>query len=145
MSNQEKDFVVTFKDGTEYFCKAEHKAAAAELAVRKCVAARPRGSDRYVEAKVSEQKIVNGEISLGFYSIFHVPSPIERMTGEDYDREMKEIVSDLPIEFAEFVQSKSWEDGHSAGYEEVINIATSLAYEIKRAVDKYNARIGIGN
>lgn len=63
-----------------------------------------------------------------------------RMTREDFDKEMKEILSELPVEFQSFVRDLSWEHGHSSGYEEVVNYASEIGPNLNSAIARYNKR-----
>jgi len=62
--------------------------------------------------------------------------------NKDYDnyyydklREILKPFDNIPY-IRDFITSYSWEHGHSAGREEVLNIAQSLAYDLKEALIK---------
>lgn len=66
----------------------------------------------------------------------------EQKESEDkFQREMAEILAPLPEEFRSFVSWRAWEYGHSAGYNEVVNYAITLAGELLPAVQAYTKKI----
>lgn len=74
-------------------------------------------------------------------SRFFVDLPFRRMNEKEFEEAMQEALKDLPEEFAGFVSSKAWDDGHSAGYEEVVNLATDMSHSLGEAFKKYSKRI----
>ena len=65
------------------------------------------------------------------------------MSEEQFAVKMQAVLTMLPAEFRDFVSEESWDRGHSAGYEEVVNIAENLAYNLEKTVRAYNKRLGI--
>lgn len=72
-----------------------------------------------------------------------VSVPLARMTSEEYHKEMDEITSCLPKEFADWVSSLSYEHGHSAGYEEVLNYAREYTHSLLPVIESYKKRLEI--
>lgn len=69
-----------------------------------------------------------------------VPVPPPRMTSDQYEAERTEILDGIPPEFASFLGYQAWEEGHSAGYEEVINVLRGSTYDFRQHLEKYRAR-----
>ena len=65
------------------------------------------------------------------------------MEGIEYNNRLCAITDTLPIEFKNYVISESWDRGHSAGYSEILLIAESMAYDLRKVLDEYNKRMGI--
>jgi hypothetical protein len=70
-----------------------------------------------------------------------VMPPLQPMTSEEYRQELAEILEPLPVEFHAFVGGEAWDRGHSAGYEEVINIARDMAFNLRPCVEQYTKRL----
>ncbi len=64
---------------------------------------------------------------------------------EYFEQEKKEAMEGIPVEFAQFIESQSYERGHSAGQGECNLIAFELANELKPVIAAYNNRVGIKN
>lgn len=63
------------------------------------------------------------------------------MTGDEYSAKLEKALEGLPPEFAQFVRGNAYERGHSAGYEEVLGIAQSLASDLKPVIEQYRLSI----
>jgi hypothetical protein len=66
---------------------------------------------------------------------------MERMTSEQFVAQQEEILTGLPAEFRTFLRSQAWDRGHSAGFEEVINILKSLTADFREAFEKYQMNL----
>jgi hypothetical protein len=64
-----------------------------------------------------------------------------RMTGDEYEQKMEEVLSDVPESFRSFVSSHAYEHGHSSGYEEVCSIASGLVYDLQKPLENYRNEI----
>ena len=62
----------------------------------------------------------------------------KKMSEDEYYDKLREISKpfDCIPNIRDFIISYSYEHGHSAGREEVLNIAQSLAYDLKEALIK---------
>lgn len=69
------------------------------------------------------------------------PSPPPRMTAEEFERKQTELLAQLPEEFRGGVSFKAWQDGHSAGFEEVILHITELVDMLLQPIKEYTARL----
>ena len=65
------------------------------------------------------------------------------MDGVTFNNRLCAITDVLPIEFKEYVLSVSWDRGHSAGYEEILNIAEGMTYDLKKVLTAYNERMEV--
>ena len=68
-------------------------------------------------------------------------SPPKRMTEDQFCAKQAECLADIPEEFHAYFSYKAYEDGHSAGREEVIGCLLGLLDGFKEAVDTYTKRI----
>lgn len=59
------------------------------------------------------------------------------ITGEDYSREMEKVLSKIPVEFHSYVSKTAYDRGHSSGYEESLEIAKEIVYDLKGPIEKY--------
>lgn len=59
------------------------------------------------------------------------------MTGEDYSKEMDKTLSKIPAEFHFYVSKTAYDRGHSSGYEESLEIAKEIVYDLKGPIEKY--------
>lgn len=153
MPNVKKNYVAVLPDGSEsnhelwYYDdgrRQHNHREAAEQAVRDAGITTPRNAEtRTVRVRVHELTIEKGALKRSHGVDFDITPPMARMTDDDYTRELAEALDGLPPEFAAFVSEKAYDDGHSAGYEEVVSLARGMAYSLKQAVDKYNARLKI--
>lgn len=140
--------VAILPDGTEYFGEVTGRVGSqardvAEAAVRKAKLTTSRKNPVEVTVQVYQIAAKDGELTRRSIGEIVVMPTLERMTQEEYTEEMESILSDLPEEFRLFVSQQSWEEGHSAGYEEVVNYAQDYAYSLASAIKAYNQRMGI--
>jgi hypothetical protein len=136
-------YVAVLPDGKEHFGEwepdtrkhfSDKKKSLAEEAVREAGMTTKRKDPQTVKVTVFRMEIQKGKLVRLNAGTYEVQPPLERMTSEEYEVELAEILSPLPEEFRSFVSSKAYEVGHSAGYEEVINEARELAYNLNQAV-----------
>jgi hypothetical protein len=149
-----KQYVATLPNGMESYhevstteVRSDKRGAIARIATEAVARAgirQPRNVESApIYVKVCALNIRQGTLVRQEASVVCIHPPLEPMTEEDYSRDLAEALSNLPPEFAEYVSGKAYEDGHSAGYEEVVSMARSMASSLKIAVDKYNKRLGI--
>jgi hypothetical protein len=63
------------------------------------------------------------------------------MTQDEFNEEKAELLKFAPEEFHSELSHKAWEDGHSAGYEEVILLLQGLVDWLDAPLKAYTARI----
>lgn len=90
-----------------------------------------------IECVVYEITAKNGKQVKSSPKNFRISLPLAELTPADFEEEMTKAVSKLPIPFQNWVRSKSYEDGHSSGYEEVLNIAQGLASDLVDVIQQY--------
>ncbi len=69
------------------------------------------------------------------------PLPLIPTTGEEHIKEMEELLCDIPEEFKGYIMQEAWDRGHSAGYDEVYNIAGNMYSQLKPRITNYTKRI----
>ena len=65
----------------------------------------------------------------------------ELIEAREFEIKQKELLELLPEEFRYFVKHQAWQDGHSAGYQEVLGIVNDLTYNLLEPIRQYTARI----
>lgn len=63
------------------------------------------------------------------------------MTSSEFETKEQEILAKVPLEFRAALSYRAYEDGHSAGYEEVLNILTDLVDDLITPITEYTKRI----
>ena len=135
--------VAVFKDGSEYFVEVPEGSFGGDYkrACEKAVCALGMKTSRNDPKKVSVtlfrlqiEKGIQVRVKVGVYDVM---PEIAAMTSDEYLKEMSQIVQTLPRDFRDFVRTYAWEAGHSAGYEEVINIASNLADKLLPSINSY--------
>jgi len=59
---------------------------------------------------------------------------------EYYDK-LHKLLSEIPKEFSEYVESEAWNRGHSDGYEECLIIAENIVLGLAPAIEAYTKRV----
>ncbi len=136
-------YVVVHPDGRECPCELtpwvkQHKArTAAEHAARAFNLTTSRANPQQVKLKVYRLDIEKGVLVRQFVGEESVMPYLEKMTQAEYDQEMASLLEELPIAFHNFVNREAWDQGHSSGLEEVINIAGRLVYGLIGPIKAY--------
>jgi flagellar biosynthesis/type III secretory pathway protein FliH len=63
------------------------------------------------------------------------------MTEGEFANQQQEMLKEIPKEFRSAMSYKAWEDGHSAGYEEVILLLSNLIDAFKEPIEEFEHRI----
>ena len=141
-------FVATLPDGFEYFDDIEmdhHYDVTmrdfATKAVRTHGTTTNRKNPVNVKVKIDKLVLVKGKVQRIHYTGIDVPAPFAPMTEKEFQEELDKELSQIPTEFHPFINKQSWDRGHSAGYEEVLNIAQEMTYELKPCVAKFEDRL----
>jgi len=93
----------------------------------------PRSKPQKIECVVSKLQIDGLQLVRIPLRTLMVTPPLEAMNEDEFQTALNEVLEDVPDGLKQFVRSKSWEDGHSSGYEEVVNCAINLASELKNS------------
>lgn len=109
----------------------------AENAVRKTKITTKRFNPQACAVEISELKIKLGNVEKTQIAVVNVMPPFAPMTENEYQDEMAKVVKKIPDAFHAFVMNQSWDQGHSAGYEEVVNIADGLANSLVPAIKAF--------
>lgn len=64
-----------------------------------------------------------------------------RMTNEEFATQQAELLKDVPEEFKSAMSYMAYEDGHSAGHEEVINILRGLVSDLLPSIKAFEKRL----
>lgn len=140
-------FVVVLPNGFEYHAEQDPKdilfsyRRMCEAAVSKAGLTTPRKSLDAVTCAVCQLVLRDGKLTRVFINHFAVHPPLERLKDDEFEQEMRALLSDLPDEFQSFIREQAYDRGHSAGMEEVLSIAQDLHHNLKECVDKYTSRI----
>ena len=67
--------------------------------------------------------------------------PLTEVEVKEFEIKQKELLELLPEEFRYFVKHQAWQDGHSAGYQEVLGIVNDLTYNLLEPIRQYTSRI----
>ncbi len=144
------NFVAVLPDKSERFidfkrgpCGARtmHRAVA-EKAVREAGLKGKRPGPSVALVEVFELTIKNGQLVRNNRVVQAVELPLVPMTQVEYEAAMQEALQALPPAFQSFVSHRAWEEGHSAGYEEVLMIAVDLAGSLLPCVEQYRRDCG---
>ena len=64
-----------------------------------------------------------------------------RMTDEEFAKEQKEILADIPDEFKSALSYMAYERGHSSGNEEIITVLRDLVSNLQEPIDEFRERL----
>lgn len=113
----------------------------AEEATRKSGLTTHRRAPANTKVTVFKITLDRGQAKRAQIGSYECTPPYARMTKEEFDEDLDEALKHLPLEFQQYVSRESWERGHSAGYEEVINYAHGLANDLEEVLKAYHKRI----
>ena len=60
-----------------------------------------------------------------------------RMTSDEFATEQTRLLKDIPKEFHAAMSYLAWEQGHSAGYEEVIGCLSDLVDNLAKPIQEF--------
>lgn len=67
------------------------------------------------------------------------------MTPEEFNKQETELLNKVPQEFRGWLSYYAYEQGHSAGYEEVLSYLRELIYELVPAMNKFKLNHNIND
>jgi len=114
----------------------DEKPIACHLCKNKCTYNCPQNEHRVQKHNTKDCKLSVNELTCGKFE----PYP-PRMTEEEFNIAKDKLLEELPKEFRNWASSRSWEDGHSSGYEEVINYLREYVAELKEPIAEYTKTI----
>jgi hypothetical protein len=141
--------VVTLPDGSETFGDVEYREGDrlesrerrledfARKVLRESSYTTHRSDPKTVSVKVESLVIVKGVIARTLVRSWLIQPPVLPMTADEFEAEMVDVVDSVPEPFRVWVRGQAWDRGHSAGYEEVVNIARDLADSLAPVVQDY--------
>jgi hypothetical protein len=147
-----KHMVAVLPDGTEYFedlrprrsGERHHESDYRQIAerfVRSTTLTTKRSAPQTVKVSLFNEEIKDGRIWRTPSYVFDVLPNFEPMTCAEYEAEMTEILSVLPVEFHAYVRDASYNDGHSVGFEEAVSIARAMVYGLQPVIEQYKYRL----
>lgn len=95
----------------------------------------PRKNPVDIKVKVFEQTIKDGKIVETPCGSLDITPPLEPMTRQEYDEEIRGILADLPASFHSFVSHQLSE--RDVSYEESVGIARELVDGLRPAIAAY--------
>lgn len=142
-------YIVVFEDESEYlewlspsrYLAQKTALNICEDAVRTKKLVTNRKNPQKVAVELFAAEVINGELERRKVGRYEVMPPFEPMNEEEYNEELAKAIENLPLEFRNYVSRASWERGHSAGYEEVVNIAQEMAYDLSQCIQQYHSRM----
>lgn len=129
-----------YADSTSIYNYADYRQFAQNTVYQSGIKA-PRNNPRAVTVRVNKLEIEKGKLVRKYISEYVIDVPLERMNESDFENEMGKLLDGLPPEFHPFIRTVSWDDGHSAGFEEVVSIATRLTEELKPCIYNYRKKL----
>lgn len=144
-----KSVVAVLPDGTEHFEEITSEKSfsyrdyegVCENAVSKAKLKTPRNNPVAVNVDLFSLEIKNGKLERRKINTYGIVPQLERMTDDEYNAEMKEILSEIPQEFHSYVWSESYDRGHSDGMEGCVNIAVSIVSALKPCIKEFRKNI----
>lgn len=97
--------------------------------------------DHHISFHISRVTAENGAMAERFAAKLKVSIPCRDYTFEEYQKRLDTILADLPQEFRQFVNERSYEDGHSSGYRTVLNIARDMTSDLVKCVNQYRKNL----
>lgn len=145
-----RSFVVIIPDGSDRFFELDEmrgmirKVDIEREASRFLVDAgfrSPRNNPRTLELPVFELLIKQGQLVRKEYNRVSVVAPPAAMTETDFNEDQAALLEQVPVEFHAALSAKAYEDGHSNGWEEIINNLDSLVDCLIPAIKAYTTRL----
>lgn len=103
-----------------------------------------RRNPQEVRLLVTRLRIEGDKIKADNAVEFYVMPQLSRMTEKEYQEEHEALLSRLPAAFQGFASSHAYEEGHSAGYEEVILLLHNLVDALEPAIENYRRQLMAG-
>jgi hypothetical protein len=147
-------FVATFEKHImkdEVYFEADPKDSKSSLSIRGNVERIIRKSGYTTPRKNPKMLLVNvyslcakdGKriLTRSHHSNFEIYPPLARMTEDEFNEEQEKLLKDIPKEFHGAFPGVAWDNGHSAGLEEVISVLSDLISNFKQPIEDYGKRL----
>ena len=152
MEMNEMLFVVTFEKHImkdEVYFEADPKDSKSSLSIRGNVERIIRESKITTPRKNPKMLLVNvfslcpkdGKLARKHHSNFEIYPPLSLMTPDEFKEEQDKLLKDIPKEFHGAFSGVAWDNGHSAGLEEVILVLSDLISNFKQSIEDYEKRL----
>lgn len=105
----------------------------------------PRNNPIKTRVNLFSVKLVKGQAVRTPAGYKNVDVPLLRMTNEDFETAQSEALANIPLEFHAAFRQIAWDEGHSAGYEEVVSILDRLIDHFDLPIKQYTKRIEAKN
>jgi predicted lipase len=63
------------------------------------------------------------------------------MNDEEFAKKEQELLDQVPIEFHHPIRTMAWEQGHSGGHSEILNMTIDLVHNLKPHINMFRDRI----
>ena len=110
-------------------------------AVRHYKLTTPRNNPEETGVRIYEQVIRNGQLEWRAVTTQMVMPALVAMTVDEFNVEQIQILQAVPCEFRSALAAKAWDDGHSAGFEEVNSHLKELVSIFEEPIQKYTDRL----
>ena len=117
-------------------------SSVAEAALKKIGLTTSSVNPQSVTTKVYKLSIEKGEVKKEFIGEVSIYPPVLPLTHAEFSEEMEKILLETPKEFHRFV--RNFMEGQFSGYDEILNSARELVFQLKPAILEYTARLKRG-
>jgi len=100
-----------------------------------------RQNPQTIRVEIHKLTIKDGKLTQNFFTNIDIQPPLARMTVNEMNEEIIEMIKDIPQEFHFPLTSVAWDKGHSAGYEEVISELLYLISKFTPSIREYKKNI----
>lgn len=90
---------------------------------------------------VEELSINLGKLEAKLLREIEVTPPYAPITEKEYDQEMAKILEAVPKAFHACIRYLAWSQGHSAGFEEILSIASTIVTEFSPAIKAFGDEV----
>lgn len=152
MSTEKRNYVAVFPDGSEEpfelasygrdsgFSKADIESTLNQIVSRLGLTT-PRKTPQAIAIKCFRLTISGLTLGREMVGTFEITPPLAQMNEVEFNDAQTKLLSQAPEAFRGALSSKAWEDGHSAGYEEVIVNLQNLIEWLETPLRAYTLHI----
>lgn len=81
------------------------------------------------------------KLTRSHHSNFEIYPPLSLITPYEFNEEQDKLLKDIPKEFHRAFSGVAWNNGHSAGLEEVILVLSDLIFKFTQPIKDYEKRL----